>query len=83
MLLDATSVLQGVGLAVAGFAVVVVVTAVVLRLIGVVLGDGDPVAPDESDTEATSESAVAASDEAGDEASAHDEPDSPGEADPA
>lgn len=41
MLLDATGVLLGVGLAVAGFVVVVVVSAVVLRLLGFVLGDGD------------------------------------------
>ncbi|HEX6538240.1 MAG TPA: hypothetical protein VF155_03560 [Candidatus Dormibacteraeota bacterium] len=41
MLLDATGVLLGIGLAVAGFAVVVLVTALVLRLIGVVLGDDD------------------------------------------
>ena len=41
MLLDTPAVLLAVGLAVAGFVVVVVVSAVVLRLIGYVLGDGE------------------------------------------
>ena len=41
MLLDAGALLLGVGLAVAGFVVVVVVSATVLRLIGFVLGDGE------------------------------------------
>ncbi|MGH7687800.1 MAG: hypothetical protein ACREN2_13435 [Candidatus Dormibacteria bacterium] len=41
MLLDVPGVLIGAVLAAAGFAVVVFVTALVLRLIGVVLGDGD------------------------------------------
>ena len=40
MLLDVGGVLLGVGLAVVGFAVVVIVSALVLRLLGVVLGDG-------------------------------------------
>ena len=47
MLLDATAVLLGVGLAVAGFIVVVVVSATVLRLIGFVLGDGEATSEDE------------------------------------
>ena len=47
MLLDATAVLLGVGLAVAGFIVVVVVSATVLRLIGFVLGDSEPSSADE------------------------------------
>lgn len=47
MLLDATAVLLGVGLAVAGFIVVVVVSATVLRLIGFVLGDGEATSVDE------------------------------------
>ena len=41
VLLDAPAVLLGVGLAIAGFIVVVVVSATVLRLIGFVLGDGE------------------------------------------
>ena len=48
MLLDATALLLGVGLAVAGFIVVVVVSATVLRLIGFVLGDGEATAADEA-----------------------------------
>lgn len=47
MLLDATAVLLGVGLAAAGFIVVVVVSATVLRLIGFVLGDGEATSADE------------------------------------
>ena len=47
MLLDATAVLLGVGLAVAGFIVVIVVSATVLRLIGFVLGDGEATSVDE------------------------------------
>ena len=47
MLLDATALLLGVGLAVAGFVVVVVVSATVLRLIGFVLGDGEATSEDE------------------------------------
>lgn len=47
MLLDATAVLLGVGLAVAGFIVVLVVSATVLRLIGFVLGDGEATSEDE------------------------------------
>ena len=47
MLLDATAVLLGVGLAVAGFIVVIVVSATVLRLIGFVLGDGEVTSEDE------------------------------------
>ena len=47
MLLDATAVLLGVGLAVAGFVVVIVVSATVLRLIGFVLGDGEVTSEDE------------------------------------
>lgn len=46
-MLDATAVLLGVGLAVAGFIVVVVVSATVLRLIGFVLGDGEATSADE------------------------------------
>ena len=42
MLLDTTAVLLAVGLGAAGFIVVVVVSAVVLRLIGFVVGDYDP-----------------------------------------
>ena len=49
MLLDATAVLLGVGLAVAGFFVVLVVSATVLRLIGFVLGDGEATSEDEPD----------------------------------
>ena len=41
MLLDSAALLLGVGLAAAGFIVVVVVSATVLRLIGFVLGDGE------------------------------------------
>ena len=41
VLLDVPGVLIGAVLAAAGFAVIVFVTALVLRLIGVVLGDGD------------------------------------------
>jgi len=52
VLLDASGVLLGVGLAVAGFVVVIVVSATVLRLIGFVLGDGEPIAED-VDAEAT------------------------------
>lgn len=53
MLLDVPGVLIGAVLAVAGFGVVVFVTALVLRLIGVVLGDGDdPGAADEGTDEA-------------------------------
>ena len=48
MLLDATAVLLGVGLAAAGFIVVVVVSATVLRLIGFVLGDGEATSADET-----------------------------------
>ena len=48
MLLDATALLLGVGLAVAGFIVVVVVSATVLRLIGFVLGDGEATAAGEA-----------------------------------
>ena len=48
MLLDATAVLLGVGLAVAGFIVVVVVSATVLRLIGFVLGDGEATSVEEA-----------------------------------
>ena len=47
MLLDATVVLLGVGLAAAGFIVVVVVSATVLGLIGFVLGDGEATSSDE------------------------------------
>ena len=47
MLLDATAVLLGVGLAAAGFIVVIVVSATVLRLIGFVLGDGEATSEDE------------------------------------
>lgn len=48
MLLDASGVLLGVGLALAGFVVVIVVSATVLRLIGFVLGDGEPNPEDEA-----------------------------------
>ena len=47
VLLDATAVLLGVGLAAAGFVVVIVVSATVLRLIGFVLGDGEATSGDE------------------------------------
>ena len=40
MLLDVGGVLLGIGLAVVGFAVVVIVSVLVLRLLGVVLGEG-------------------------------------------
>lgn len=40
MLLDVTVIVIGLALAVAGFAVVILVTVVVLRLLGVVLGEG-------------------------------------------
>jgi hypothetical protein len=52
VLLDASGVLLGVGLAIAGFIVVIVVSATVLRLIGFVLGDGEP-NPEGEDAEAT------------------------------
>lgn len=47
MLVDATAILLAVSLAAAGFVVVVVVSAVVLRLIGFIVGDYDS-APDGS-----------------------------------
>lgn len=46
MLLDVTVIVVGLTLAVAGFAVVILVTVIVLRLLGVVLGDGGGAAPD-------------------------------------
>ena len=51
MLLDVGGVLLGVGLAVVGFAVVVLVSVLVLRLLGVVLGEGG------SDAEASDDAA--------------------------
>ena len=54
MLLDSTAVLLGVGLAVAGFIVVIVVSATVLRLIGFVLGDGEATSVDEEPDEGAS-----------------------------
>ncbi len=78
MLLDASGVLLGVGLAVAGFVVVVVVSATVLRLIGFVLGDGEPNPEGEDADATTSVDAEATS------ATAADAPEtgSPGEAEP-
>ncbi|MBV8528941.1 MAG: hypothetical protein JOZ75_11540 [Candidatus Dormibacteraeota bacterium] len=49
MLLDTTAVLLAVGLAAAGFVVVIVVSATVLRLIGFVVGDYDQAPADASD----------------------------------
>jgi hypothetical protein len=69
VLLDTTTVLLAVGLAVAGFAVVVVVSAVVLRLIGFIVGDYDP-DPGEP-TGADSDDAASAS---GESASPESEP---------
>lgn len=60
MLLDATAILLAVGLAAAGFVVVVVVSAVVLRLIGFIVGDYDPAPADLPDggTDATTRPAA-------------------------
>ena len=74
MLLDAPAVLLGLGLAAAGFIVVVVVSATVLRLIGFVLGDGEASAVD---GEPDDEGSTAASDTASDagDAEPHGAPD--------
>jgi len=41
LLFDVAGTLLAIGLAIVGFAVVVLVSVIVLRLLGVVLGDGD------------------------------------------
>lgn len=64
MLLDATALLVGIVLAAAGFFVVVLVCVLVLRLLGVVLGDdvgdeagrAETAVPDEPDSEAPAQS---------------------------
>lgn len=58
VLLDTGALLLGVGLAVAGFIVVVVVSATVLRLIGFVLGDGEAGSADDAPEQGASPSAA-------------------------
>lgn len=70
--MDATAILAGIALAVAGFFVVVLVAVLVLRLLGVVLGEDD--GQEAPDAEGIGAAASDASDQDAGEASGSGEP---------